>query len=42
MDRMGISHGIVYPNVGGFGNQNNPESKMKRYSACVEIQRLDD
>jgi hypothetical protein len=22
MDSFGISHGIVYPNVGGFGNQN--------------------
>ena len=22
MDAMGVSHGIVYPNVGGFGNQN--------------------
>ena len=38
MDLMGISHGIVYPNVGGFGNQNflRVEDKDLRI-ACVEI-----
>ena len=38
MDQMGISHGIVYPNVGGFGNQNflRVEDKALRI-ACVEI-----
>ena len=38
MDRMGISHGIVYPNVGGFGNQNflRVQDEALRI-ACVEI-----
>ena len=38
MDQMGISHGIVYPNVGGFGNQNflKIEDRSLRI-ACVEI-----
>ena len=38
MDQMGISHGIVYPNVGGFGNQNflRVEDEGLRI-ACVEI-----
>jgi predicted TIM-barrel fold metal-dependent hydrolase len=38
MDQMGISHGIVYPNVGGFGNQNflKVEDTALRI-ACVEI-----
>ena len=38
MDRMGVSHGIVYPNVGGFGNQNflKVEDTALRI-ACVEI-----
>ena len=38
MDLMGISHGIVYPNVGGFGNQNflRVEDEALRI-ACVEI-----
>ena len=38
MDRMGVSHGIVYPNVGGFGNQNflKVEDAALRI-ACVEI-----
>ena len=38
MDQMGISHGIVYPNVGGFGNQNflRVQDEGLRI-ACVEI-----
>lgn len=38
MDQMGVSHGIVYPNVGGFGNQNflKVEDRSLRI-ACVEI-----
>jgi predicted TIM-barrel fold metal-dependent hydrolase len=38
MDEMGISHGIVYPNVGGFGNQNflKVDDAALRI-ACVEI-----
>lgn len=38
MDEFGISHGIVYPNVGGFGNQRflKIEDKDLRV-ACVEI-----
>ena len=38
MNRMGVSHAIVYPNVGGFGNQNflRVEDKALRI-ACVEI-----
>ena len=38
MDSLGISHGIVYPNVGGFGNQNflRIDDKALRI-ACVEI-----
>jgi predicted TIM-barrel fold metal-dependent hydrolase len=38
MDRLGISHGIVYPNVGGFGNQNflKIDDRDLRI-ACVEI-----
>jgi uncharacterized protein len=38
MDRMGVSHGIVYPNVGGFGNQNflKIDDRALRI-ACVEI-----
>jgi predicted TIM-barrel fold metal-dependent hydrolase len=38
MDSFGISHGIVYPNVGGFGNQNflRIEDRDLRI-ACVQI-----
>jgi predicted TIM-barrel fold metal-dependent hydrolase len=38
MDSVGISHGIVYPNVGGFGNQNflRIEDRDLRI-ACVQI-----
>jgi predicted TIM-barrel fold metal-dependent hydrolase len=38
MDQMGVSHGIVYPNVGGFGNQNflRVDDAGLRI-ACVEI-----
>ena len=38
MDVMGTSHNIVYPNVGGFGNQNflKVDDKALRI-ACVEI-----
>jgi uncharacterized protein len=38
MDKMGVSHGIVYPNVGGFGNQNflKVEDAALRI-ACVEM-----
>lgn len=38
MDDMGVSHNIVYPNVGGFGNQNflRIEDRALRI-ACVEI-----
>ncbi len=38
MDEMGTSHNIVYPNVGGFGNQNflRIEDRALRI-ACVEI-----
>ena len=38
MDAMGTSHNIVYPNVGGFGNQNflRIEDRALRI-ACVEI-----
>ncbi len=38
MDQMGISHGIVYPNIGGFGNQNflKVDDAALRI-ACVEI-----
>jgi predicted TIM-barrel fold metal-dependent hydrolase len=38
MDSLGISHGIVYPNVGGFGNQNflRVDDKDLRI-ACVQI-----
>jgi predicted TIM-barrel fold metal-dependent hydrolase len=38
MDSFGISHGIVYPNVGGFGNQNflRIEDRNLRV-ACVQI-----
>jgi predicted TIM-barrel fold metal-dependent hydrolase len=38
MDSLGISHGIVYPNVGGFGNQNflRIEDTDLRI-ACVQI-----
>ena len=38
MDQMGMSHNIVYPNVGGFGNQNflKVEDEALRI-ACVEI-----
>ena len=38
MDVMGTSHNIVYPNVGGFGNQNflRIEDRELRI-ACVEI-----
>ncbi len=38
MDGLGISHGIVYPNVGGFGNQNflRVDDKDLRI-ACVQI-----
>jgi predicted TIM-barrel fold metal-dependent hydrolase len=38
MDSMGITHGIVYPNVGGFGNQNflRIEDRGLRI-ACVQI-----
>ena len=38
MDLIGISHCIVYPNVGGFGNQNflRVEDEALRI-ACVEI-----
>ncbi|MEM7017614.1 MAG: amidohydrolase family protein [Pseudomonadota bacterium] len=38
MDSFGISHGIVYPNVGGFGNQrflSIEDRDLRR--ACVEI-----
>jgi len=38
MDEFGISHGIVYPNVGGFGNQRflRVEDQQLRI-ACVQI-----
>ena len=38
MDDMGVSHGIVYPNVAGFGNQNflKVDDRALRI-ACVEI-----
>ena len=38
MDSFGISHGIVYPNIGGFGNQNFlriEDRDLRR--ACVQI-----
>ncbi|MFP6837919.1 MAG: amidohydrolase family protein [Pseudomonadales bacterium] len=38
MDSFGISHGIVYPNVGGFGNQNFLRIKdLDLRIACVRI-----
>ena len=38
MDQLGISHQVVYPNVGGFGNQRflKIEDRDLRI-ACVEI-----
>jgi len=38
MDKMGVSHQIVYPNIAGFGNQNflRVEDRDLRI-ACVEI-----